>query len=489
MRIRSITTIFFLVIMLFTAVLYAEDEEITDTSFLSDFESFSEPKITGKFNINNYEYYEQKVEKEKSVIQYNSKNIFSTYYIDNGRIGYEETPPFFYVEVLKKSKEGFDIPVIYNEDVAKFIKYFTGRGKKSFQKWLERSKKYRELLTGIIKENKLPQDTIYLAMIESGFSPFALSRSGAAGIWQFIPSTGRRYGLRVDYWVDERRDPVRSTYAAVAYLKNLYRYFGSWWLAWAGYNAGEGRIMRAISKAKSNDFWEIADRRFIRRETRQYVPKLMAAALITANPEKYGFYELEYQTEFEFDEVIVPPATDIRVIANAALTDYYTIWMLNPALRRGITPPDTEYSIRIPKGTKDIFTENFSKLPRDKLLEKREVIIAKSVSLKDFAKKEGTSYEALIAFNPQIKPESSLSKGTKVIIPMFSIIDEELEKRYDKKIAKASRKKKGKSNKISVSVNEYVVEEGDNPYDIAKKHNVNLNDLMEINGLDRGCLL
>ncbi len=473
-------------ILIFSSLLYAQDEEIYDTSFLSDFESFSEADFSGEFNIKNYENFEIKNERERLNLQFNSKYIFSTYYIDKGRIGYAETPPFFYVETAKKSKEGFDIPVIYNEDVAKFIKYFTGRGKKFFQKWLERSKKYREILTKIIKENKLPQDTIYLAMIESGFSPFALSRSGAAGIWQFIPSTGKRYGLRIDYWVDERRDPVKSTYAAVSYLKNLYNYFGSWWLAWAGYNAGEGRIFRAISKAKTNDFWEISDRRFIKRETRQYVPKLMAAALITANPEKYGFYDLDYQAEFEFDEITVPPATDLRVIANAALTDYYTIWMLNPAIRRGITPPDTEYSIRIPKGTKDIFTENFSRIPKEKFLETKEIIIQKTISVNELARKEGISQEVILAFNSGIKPESALFKGTKIIIPQISIIDEDLEKRYDRKIAKANRKKKAKAKKISISANEYVVEEGDNPYDIAKKHNVNLNDLMEINGLDRG---
>ncbi len=485
MRFSFVNILEYLFFFLFPFILYAEDE-IFDTSFLSEFESFTEKNTIPKFDINDYEYYEQKIEKERLNLQYKSKNIFSTYFIDRGRIGYIDTPSFFYIEKEKRSKEGFDIPVIYNEDVAKFIKYFTGKGKKIFQRWLERSKKYRDILTKIIKENNLPQDTIYLAMIESGFSPFALSRSGAAGIWQFIPSTGKRYGLRIDYWVDERRDPIKSTYAAVSYLKNLYKYFGSWWLAWAGYNAGEGRILRAISKAKSNDFWEISDRRFIKRETRQYVPKLMAAALITSNPEKYGFYDVEYQTEFEFDEVNVPPATDLRVIANASLTDYYNIWMLNPSIRRGITPPDTEYTIRIPKGTKEIFTENFSKIPKDKLFEKKEVVITKNISITEFAKQQKTSVESLTGFNPGVKPDSTLFKGSVIIVPQLSIIDEDLEKRYDKKIAKSNRKKKTKSKKISVSANEYVVEEGDNPYDIARKLNVNLNDLMEVNGLDRG---
>ena len=479
-----------LVLLLMTGPLLAQEEEIIDILFLREFESFFESKYVEKKDLNNYNYIEQNQIKASLPIQYKNTDIFSTYYMDRGRIGYKDTPPFVYIEKENRSSQGFDIPVIYNEDVASFIKYFTGKGRKFFVKWLERSKRYREILTRIIKENKLPQDTIYLAMIESGFSPFALSRSGAAGIWQFIPSTNKKYELRIDYWVDERRDPVKSTYAAVSYLKNLYNYFGSWWLAWAGYNAGEGKIIRAISKARSDDFWEIADRRFIKRETRQYVPKLMAAALITANPNKFGFTDIEYQSEFEYDEVDVPPATDLRVIANAALTDYYTIWLLNPALRRGITPPDVEkYTLRIPKGTKEIFEKNFNQIPEEKRLEFREVMITKSITLREFARKEGTSVEAITAFNTNLKPESNLSKGQKVLIPQLYVLDEDLEKRYDKKIARANRKyrhKKGKGDKVSISSNEYVVEEGDNPYDIARRFKVNLNELMEINGLERG---
>ncbi len=478
-------TIFYIVIL--SSPVLGQDEEIPDTLFLADFESFFEKVSSLKPDINKYETSQQINTKYVMGLQYKSSDIFSTSYIDKGRIGYVDTPPFHFEYSINKSSEGFDIPVIYNEDVGKFIKYFTGKGKKFFSKWLERSKKYKGILQNIIKENKLPQDTIYLAMIESGFSPFALSRSGAAGIWQFIPSTGRRYGLRIDYWVDERRDPVKSTYAAMNYLKNLYKYFGSWWLAWASYNAGEGRIMRAISKARTDDFWEIADRRFIRRETRQYVPKLMAAALITANPSKYGFTELEYQGNVELDEVTVTPATDLRIIASAALTDYYTIWLLNPALRRGITPPDVEfYTIRIPKGSKEIFEKNFVILPPEKRLEIREAIVTKTISLKEFAKKEGSSTEAIIAFNKDIKPDSTLFKGKKVILPKLYVLDEELEKKYDRKIARSNKKKKVVSRKISISSNEYVIEEGDNPYDIAKKYNVSLNELMEVNGLEHG---
>lgn len=487
MRLLRLRVAILLIVSCFSVPLFAQDEELPDTSFLADFESFFQSISATKPNITIYEQIERLEKKPSLNLQHKNSEVFSTYFIDKGRIGYKDTPQFLYIESSKKSSEGFDIPIIYNEDVAKFIKYFTGRGRKFFTKWLERSSKYRAILQKIIRESNLPQDTIYLAMIESGFSPFALSRSGAAGIWQFIPSTGKRYGLRIDYWVDERRDPIKSTYAAVNYLKDLYKHFGSWWLSWAGYNAGEGRIIRAISKAKTDDFWEIADRRFIRRETRQYIPKLMAAALISSNPARYNFVDLEYQGEFEFDEVKVPAATDLRIVASASLSDYYTIWLLNPAIRRGITPPDVEYyTIRIPKGSKEMFEKNFYQIPPEKRIEMREIIITRTIPLKEFARKEGSTPEAILAFNRDIKVDSILYQGKKVIIPQLYLVDEEMERRYDRKMTKLNRRKRSKSHKISISSNEYLVEEGDNPYDIAKKHNVSVNELMEINGLERG---
>jgi hypothetical protein len=188
---------------------------------------------------------------------------------------------------LKNSK--FDYPVVINPAVEHWITYFTGKGRRFFDKYLERSRYFIPTIAKVLKGHNMPQDLVYLAMIESGFNNSAKSRARAVGPWQFIRQTGQRYGLTVDYWLDERRDTRKATLAAIAYLKELYQEFGSWELAAAGYNAGENKVRRAISKYRSGDFWEIARHRFFRRETRDYVPKIIAAAILTKNAEQFGF--------------------------------------------------------------------------------------------------------------------------------------------------------------------------------------------------------
>lgn len=188
---------------------------------------------------------------------------------------------------LKNSR--FDLPVVINPRVEHWIAYFTGKGRNWFQKYLERGRYFIPEISKILKAHNMPQDLVYLAMIESGFNNSAKSRAKAVGPWQFIRPTGQRYGMRVDYWLDERRDTRKSTLAAIAYLKELYEEFGSWELAAAGYNAGENKVRRAIAKYKVYDFWEISRHRFFRPETRDYVPKLMAAAILTKNAEQFGF--------------------------------------------------------------------------------------------------------------------------------------------------------------------------------------------------------
>ncbi|MBI3544123.1 MAG: transglycosylase SLT domain-containing protein [Deltaproteobacteria bacterium] len=188
---------------------------------------------------------------------------------------------------LKNSK--FDYPVVVNPSVEHWLTYFTGKGRKYFDKYLQRGRYFIPTISKVLKQHNMPQDLVYLAMIESGFNNSARSRARAVGPWQFIRQTGQRYGLTVDYWLDERRDTRKSTLAAVAYLKELYQEFGSWELAAAGYNAGENKVRRAIAKYRSSDFWEIARHKFFKRETRDYVPKIIAAAIITKNPEQFGF--------------------------------------------------------------------------------------------------------------------------------------------------------------------------------------------------------
>jgi hypothetical protein len=183
----------------------------------------------------------------------------------------------------------FDIPVEMNRQVEKWIDYFVGRGRDRFERYLERSEYFIPFLKPILKNAKAPEDLVYLAMIESGFNNNARSNARAVGAWQFISATGRRYGLDVNWWVDERRDVEKSTIAAVQYLKELNAMYGSWYLAWASYNAGEAKIGRAIKKYKTTDFWELCKGRYLRPETKNYVPKLIAAAIVSKNRKQFGF--------------------------------------------------------------------------------------------------------------------------------------------------------------------------------------------------------
>jgi len=191
----------------------------------------------------------------------------------------------------KIENSSFDIPVEMNRAVEKWVEYFTGRGRERFIAYLERSEYFIPFLRPILKNAKAPEDLVYLAMIESGFNNNARSNARAVGAWQFISATGRRYGLDINWWIDERRDVEKSTIAAVQYLKELNGMYGSWYLAWASYNAGEAKIARAIKKYRTNDFWELTKGRYLRPETKNYVPKLIAAAIVAKNRKQFGFEE------------------------------------------------------------------------------------------------------------------------------------------------------------------------------------------------------
>lgn len=257
----------------------------------------------------------------------------------------------------------WDLPVTRNESVEKWIDFLKGRNKARTRVWLERSGRYAPLIKAKLRERGMPEDLIYLAFIESGFSPKAYSRAAASGIWQFIAETGRRYGLEVSSYVDERRDPIAATDAALEYLSELYDRFGSWYLAAAAYNTGENRVARIMrqvtgrERGTDSDFWKIASR--LPRETRNYVPLMLAAGHIAKEPEKYGFDGIEYQDPLAYDTVRVPGAVSLSAVARAAGTDRETVMDLNPHLIRGRTPPDRAYPIRIPAGTATKFAVAF----------------------------------------------------------------------------------------------------------------------------------
>jgi len=247
----------------------------------------------------------------------------------------------------------YDFPIVVNTRVEGWIDYFTGKGRGHMERYLERSSRYLPRMKDIFKKSGLPVDLVYLALIESGFNLRAKSRAKAVGPWQFMKATGKRYGLRVDSWVDERRDPILSTQAAAAYLKDLYLMFESWYLAASAYNAGEYKILRAIEELKTNNYWRISETSQIRRETKDYIPKLIAAAIIAKNPHKYGFRDLSYQDPLEFETVETSQSISLKELARAIDCSAEEMLDLNPAFVKGLTPPNREtYVLRVPVGSK-----------------------------------------------------------------------------------------------------------------------------------------
>lgn len=253
----------------------------------------------------------------------------------------------------------YDMAVEVNEQVQVYLEYFQTKIRPVFTRYLIRAGRYVPVMQEIFREEGLPEDLVYLSMIESGYNPYAFSRARASGPWQFISSTGKKFGLEQDYWVDERRDVEASTRAAAAYLNELFDRFGDWYLALASYNAGEGAVARGMRRTGGTTFWELYEAYALPRETRDYVPKFIAATIIAKNPEEYGFF-VEPHPPMAFDDVTVHAPTTLEAIARAVGVDKDEITFLNPHLRRGMTPPGTKpYKVHVPVGTTDLFAANF----------------------------------------------------------------------------------------------------------------------------------
>ncbi len=260
-----------------------------------------------------------------------------------------------------RRKIQFSMPLVENERVRYFIDAFCGKLRDFFARALARSGKYIPMMATVLQESGLPEDLVYLSLIESGFAPSAYSKAKAVGPWQFIRATGARYGLRIDTWVDERRDPVKSTRAAAAYLKDLHRQFGEWFLAAAAYNAGERRVEYAVQRANTTDFWDLSDRTVFKQETKNYVPKFIAAALIAGEPEKYGFHDLVYEAPVDYDEVTTHRPMALATVAQMAHTTVANLKELNPALLRNVTPPSEQgFIVRVPAGSGEIFNQAYA---------------------------------------------------------------------------------------------------------------------------------
>jgi membrane-bound lytic murein transglycosylase D len=268
-----------------------------------------------------------------------------------------------------------NLPIVRDDKVESHIRFFHIAIRQRFEQWLSRLGHYKPIVENIFSEFNLPSDLVYLSLVESGFNPHAYSRARATGPWQFMKGTAIVYGLRVDQYVDERRDPIKSTIAAARYLRDLYDMFGTWPLAMAAYNAGEGKVMRALQKSRADSFWEIAQTKLIRRETKEYVPRFMAATIIAKNPVQYGFVQ-EPPAPHQFEEVIVNRAVRLQHVATVAGIPYTELIRLNPELRRDVTPPDDQnYHLKVPVGSREAVVLAIDKIPTWKptpLLVKKE---------------------------------------------------------------------------------------------------------------------
>jgi peptidoglycan lytic transglycosylase D len=244
-----------------------------------------------------------------------------------------------------------ELPIVLNGPIQTYLRSFAKS--KNFQASLARSGRYMPMIRKIFQDNGLPQDLVYVALVESGFCPTARSPKDAVGMWQFIEETARRYGLKVNEQVDERRDPEKSTRAAARYLLYLYKQFGCWYLAAAGYNAGEKRVEGVVNRHDTRDFWIMARKKLLPQETCNYVPQLIAAALIAKNPGKYGFNQIAFQHPWVYDRIKVPGGTDLRWFAGELKISSNDLLNLNPEIKAGKTPSDQkEYLLKVPAKSK-----------------------------------------------------------------------------------------------------------------------------------------
>jgi len=388
----------------------------------------------------------------------------------------------------------YDIPVELNDAVVAYIRFFQTDARVHFTKWLGRSTRFMPMMRGLLEKQGLPLDLVYLSMIESGFSTYAYSFARAAGLWQFVVGTSRRYGLHTDFWVDERRDPIKATIAAARYLKDLKeRFHGDWYLAWAGYNAGEGKVDRAIRRESTRDFWRMMSKgRTLRAETKHYVPKLIAAALIAKHPERFGF-KVDYAEPWEADELYIADATDLHVIAKTAGITIDEVRDLNPELRRFCTPPGG-WSVRLPKGKKEAFVAEFEKLDAGDRLSFTEHKVERGEPLSKIARAYGVSEGAILRTNG-LKSYRQVKVGRVLVIPMKQssrglLAGSQLEDRRTPRLqGRSAAKTVAAATAASVRVNEdgrrqtYVVRAGDTLWSIASKFSTTVERLKRLNNL------
>ncbi|MGZ4839757.1 MAG: LysM peptidoglycan-binding domain-containing protein [Terriglobales bacterium] len=309
-----------------------------------------------------------------------------------------------------------DLPLVINDEVARYISYFSTHGRGTLEHALIRSGRYREMILRILRQEGVPQDLIYLAEAESGFHPLALSRAGARGMWQFMASRASGYGLQRNWWLDDRQDPEKSTHAAARHLKDLYNQFGDWYLAMAAYNSGPGTVQSAVQRTGYADFWQLYRRGVLPKETRNYVPIILAVAIMAKNPTQYGLDHLEAEPPLRADRVEINYPVDLRLVAECVDTSVATLQELNPSLLRMTTPKDGTFSLRLPAGTASKYQQTIAAIPKDMRVAWRYHKVNRGETLADIARQYHTTSNAIAQVNNLRAGE--VGADSKLIIPV-----------------------------------------------------------------------
>jgi membrane-bound lytic murein transglycosylase D len=310
-----------------------------------------------------------------------------------------------------------DLPLMLTDPVAGYINYFSTRGHGTLEHALERGGRYQEMIQHILKDQGVPQELIYLAQAESGFHPLAVSRAGARGMWQFMGSRARAYGLERSRLVDERQDPEKATRAAARHLKDLYNEFGDWYLAMAAYNSGPGTVQHAVKRTGYADFWELYKRNVLPKETRNYVPIIVAVTIMAKNPAQYGLDKVVTEKPVPYDTVRLDYAVDLRLVAECVNASAATLQDLNPSLLRWTTPKDQRFELHLPAGTKDTYLSSIASIPPDMRVWWRYHKVAPGDTLATVARIYRTTPRAIAQAN-NLDGEEDLQAESKLIIPI-----------------------------------------------------------------------
>ena len=309
-----------------------------------------------------------------------------------------------------------DLPLVLNDEVAQYISYFSSRGRDTLERALVRSGRYRDMIERIFAEEGIPQDLIYLAEAESGFHPLALSNRGARGMWQFMAGTGAGYDLHRSWWVDDRQDPEKATRAAAKHLKDLYNQFGDWYLAMAAYNSGAGTVQRAVERTGYADFWELYRRGVLPKETRNYVPIILAVTIMAKNPQQYGLQDLQPDPALNPDVVTVDYPVDLRLVAECVDSTVATLQDLNPSLLRMTTPKDGKFQLKLPAGTAEKYQQAIAAIPVDMRVAWRYHKVEAGETLDEIARRYHAKPSAIAEVN-NLRKGDDLLADSKLIIP------------------------------------------------------------------------